>query len=76
MRAEVEVQQRVNVVVHHQRDVPAVAAVTAVRPTQWLELLPMHRRAPVATVAGLQMQDGAVDEPGHGHLLENSHDHG
>ena len=69
VRPEVEVQQRVHVVVDDQRHVAAVAAVTAVRAAQRLELLPMDRGAPVAAVAGLQVQDSAVDEPGHGHLL-------
>ena len=69
VRAEVEIEQGVHVVVDDQRHVAAVAAVAAVGPAERLVLLPVHRGAPVAAVAGLQVQNGAVDEPGHGHLL-------
>jgi len=69
VRAEVKIEQGVNVVVDHQGDVATVTTVATVRATQRLVLLSVDRGAPVPAVAGLQVQDGAVDEPGHGHLL-------
>ena len=44
VRPEVEVEQRVHVRVHHERDAAAVPAVAAVRPAERLELLAEDRR--------------------------------
>jgi hypothetical protein len=48
-----------------EHDVAAVAAVPAVGAREGLELLPAHRDAPVAAVAGAHEQRHLVDEADH-----------
>src|SRR5205085_2432520 len=65
VRAVVEVQEGVDVRVHLEDDVTAVAAVATVGPAERLELLPVDRRDAVAAVAGGHVHGHAVDESGH-----------
>ena len=65
MRAEVEVEKGVYLRVDDQPYRSAVAAVAAVRTTERLELLAMHRGTAMATVAGRHVDRDAVDEPRH-----------
>src|SRR5215472_5397177 len=64
-RAAVQVQQRGHAGIHLEDHVAAAASVAAVRPAQWLELLPVHRRATVPAIASLHPQRDVVGELGH-----------
>ena len=66
MRAVVEVEQRVDLWVHHQHHVAAPAAVPAVGAAQRLELLTVHGGTTVAAVPRREVEDYAVDESRHG----------
>jgi hypothetical protein len=46
--------------------VSAAAPVTTIGTTERFELLPMHRGATIATIAGVGMDDDAINERGHG----------
>src|SRR5215475_6202923 len=65
VRVVVKVEQGEHLGVHHERHVPAGAAVAPVRAAQRLELLPVHGRATVPTVAGGGMQHDAVHKRRH-----------
>jgi len=65
VRMEVEVEKRVYLGVDDQVNAAATATVAAVGSAERLELLAVHRRAPVAAVAGAHVNHDAVDEPGH-----------
>ena len=68
VRGVVVVEQGRRARVDPEQDVAAAAAVAAVRPAQRLELLAVHRAAPVPAVAAGDVQDHAVHEGGHGRL--------
>src|SRR5690606_10590472 len=57
-----EVHQRIEVLVGHQPDAAAVAAVASVRSSHGHELLPPEAHAAVAAVAGDDADFGFVDE--------------
>jgi len=61
----VEVEQRRDARIDREDHVAAAAAVTAVRPTEGLELLAVYRRAAVAAVARLDPQLSLVSELRH-----------
>ena len=62
VRAEVQVKKSVNLSGGAEDNVATVPTVTTIRATQWLELFAVHGRAPVASVAGRQMQNDPVYE--------------
>ena len=72
VRPEMEVQQRVYLRIHGEHDVPPMPPVTAVRPPERLELLPVDRRATVPAVTRQDVQHDPVDERGHGCSSLNS----
>ena len=65
MRTVVEVHQGVNLRGNLQQDVSSVAAIAAVWTAQRLKLFTVHRRASVASVAGLQVKYDAVNKTCH-----------
>src|SRR5699024_11569451 len=62
VRAEVEVEQGVHAGIDLEDHRAAATAVAAVGPAEGFELLPMHRGASVAAVAGTDMEHDTVDE--------------
>jgi hypothetical protein len=60
-----KIEQRVYGRVDDEEHVSSVAAAAAVRTTEWLELLPEDRDTAMPAVAGLNMQDDAVNKGGH-----------
>src|SRR5262245_13489697 len=60
-----QVEQRRHARVHREDDIPAAAAVAAVRPAEWLELLPVHGRASMTAVARTHRDGDVVGELGH-----------
>src|SRR5690606_662701 len=68
--AVVEVQQGVHPGVDDQFDVTPATAVATVRPTERLELLPVHRCAAIAATASRDVDGHAVNEPRHVCLQE------
>ena len=65
MRPEVKIEQCVHLRVDDERHGPTVATVTTVGSAERLELLPMHRRTAVATIARSDVNRHPVDEPRH-----------
>lgn len=61
-----EVHERVDLRGDLKHDIAAVATIAAVGAAQRLELLAVHRRAAVASVACLQVEHHAVDKACHG----------
>jgi len=62
VRAEVQIQEGMNLGGGAQDDIATVPAVATIGPSEWLELFAVHRRAPVATVAGGEVQDDTIYE--------------
>ena len=67
-RTEMKIKQRVYGRVDDEQHVSAVTAAAAVGTTEWLELLPQDRDTAVPAVAGLDMQDDAVNKGSHSQL--------
>ncbi len=72
MGVEVELEQGRHARVNPKNDVPATPAVTAVRATERLELLPVNRRAARPAVPRDDVEDDPVDEGGHRCLSPSS----
>ncbi|GAA3040155.1 hypothetical protein GCM10010528_20740 [Gordonia defluvii] len=64
-----KVEERVDLRIDDEAHIAAASTVTAVGPPEWLELLPVHRRAPVATVTGGHVNRHLVNKPRHRRLL-------
>src|SRR5262249_16875772 len=64
-RPAVQVKQRGHARVHLEDDIPAPAAIAAIRAAERLELLPVHGRAAVTAVARLHRDGDVVGELGH-----------
>src|SRR5699024_10916300 len=59
-----ELHQGGEVVVRHKQDVPAAAAVAAVRPARRDELFAVEADGPVAPLAGMQPDGGGINNIG------------
>jgi hypothetical protein len=64
--AVVIIQQRGDLGVSHEDDVPAVSTITAVWTAEGLELLAADRHTAVSAVAGAKVNNNIVDECRHG----------
>jgi hypothetical protein len=56
--------------INDKHDVAAIAAIPAIRSTEWLELLAVHRGTTMPTVTALNVENHAVNECCHCVLLQ------